>query len=140
MMKICLLYLTFLLGTAAQAQDVFIVVNVKSKIISLSSEELRDIYLGRKTFFSDNIFVRPIRLTNENEATKLFLDRYIKKTVMQYIGYWRSRLFAGEGTPPEVFNNEEQLLEHVGKVEDSIGYSGRKTDSSNLRFIEIKNE
>ena len=88
---------------------------------TVSAKELQEMFLGKRFQWSNNSAVHPATV-KEAKLHEAFLERYIKKSPSQWITHWKRMVFTGNGTPPEQFVSEQELLEYVTKTSGAIGY------------------
>ena len=77
---------------------------------SLTSEDVKQIFLGRKTRWHDDSTITFV-LFNDNTATPIFLKEYVKKTPFQYKNFWKKQVFTGKGRMPKSFKHPEDVIE-----------------------------
>ncbi len=133
----------FFITTVSSYADILIVCNSRVVDTTLSKNDIKDIFLGKKTKWSDKTKVHFATL-NDEDVHKLFLKKYIKKTASQYRNYWKQLIFTGKGKAPKKFDSVEKMLKHIAVTDGSIGYiSTRSTAilgafSSSIQTINVK--
>jgi ABC-type phosphate transport system substrate-binding protein len=122
---------------AANAQTMVVIVNKEVPAESLSADELKLIYLGKKTFWSNN---KKIELSVHQEGTvhEKFLKKYLGKTPEQFRNYWNKILYTGKGIPPTPFKTEKEVVEYVEKTEGAVGYVSAGTARDGVKTVSIK--
>ena len=103
------------------ASDFSIIANKNVPEKSLTKEEIKAIYLGKKTKWSDNSPVR-FYLIRSPKAQMSFLEAYVGKTPEQFENYWMQNVFTGKGVMPDMFENSSELQEAVEKNSGAIGF------------------
>jgi ABC-type phosphate transport system substrate-binding protein len=123
-MKTRSLILTIVLAfiaTAASAAEVAVIANPGNPVAVLSEQDAKNIYLGKKTTWSDGTPV--VIYTQANPAvTEAFAQAVLKKSAQQFELHWRKALFTGQGTPPQEVKDSEQMKKQVAAQRGAIGY------------------
>ena len=123
--------------SAHAAADVLTVVNDSVPEESLSADAVQEIFLGRKTRWSDGQKIVPATL-KQGQAHEDFLKGYIRKTPHQFRDYWRRLVFTGRGSAPDVFDFPEDLVEFVKKTPGAIGYLPASLYQYQLKSLAIE--
>jgi len=112
-------------GAAAQhaRQSVTFVVSARSTVHDLSAAELRRIFLGQTSRWSNrHRIVVCLRPTDSPEG-RIMLDRVARMSDIDYSQNWIGAVFRGAAaTAPAVFPSREALLETVANNPDAIGF------------------
>jgi len=88
---------------------------------SISANDIRNIFLGKKTQWDDNQRIRFVLLT-EKKFYRMFLAKYVGKTLYQYRNYWRKKVFTGTGMMPIMVKDSSQIIEYVQRTKGSISF------------------
>lgn len=116
-----------LLGTAglfpamAYTGDVVIICNESVTADTLSSRDIKNIFLGKNTRWEDGQKITFVMLTGD-DTHDAFLKLYVGKTSSQFNTYWKKKAFTGKGRIPESFGTPEELIDYVMKTPGAIGY------------------
>ena len=130
----------FSVSHAADAKDdVVIIVNKNVADKSISKKDLKDIFLNKKSKWSNGKKVIPVTLKS-GDIHKSFLKNYVSKTASQFSKYWKKLVFTGKAKAPKTFKNEKEMLAYVAKTPGAIGYVSSKTakDSKVVNTIAVK--
>jgi len=120
----------------AFAENVIIICHPDVPENSLNKNDIKNIFLGKKTEWGDNkkiIFV----VLKENETHETFLKEYVEKTSFQYLNYWKKQVFTGKGKPPKSFDTENELIDYVANTEGAIGYVSAGIEKKNVKVISV---
>jgi len=117
---ILLLGLIVLLPLTAQ-NSYTIIVNKSAQNETLTRSNLENIFLGKKSRWSDGTKIKPVNL-KEGETYRAFIKEVVRKSTNAYMNYWRKMIFTGKGVMPVSFQDEEELINYVGRTEGAIGY------------------
>ena len=108
-------------ATMAQAQDVVLVVSRQGEDTSLSEQEIKDIYLGKKASWSDGTAI--VLTVQEGALQGSFLSAFVGKTESQFSIFWKKQVFSGKGVEPKAFASQDELLKFVGSTKGAVGYA-----------------
>ena len=99
-----------------------IVVSDDVDITQLSKSDLENIFLGRKTLWSNGKRIK-IGLCSENsKKLNQFLIENIGQNKRRFKKYWLKKVFAGYGRAPKIFDNNDKALKFIKEQENSIAY------------------
>jgi len=117
--------------------DLVIICNKSVVESKLSKQELINIYLGKKTTWSDK---KKIIFITQNNAviSEQFLNEYINMIAAQYSSYWLEKVFTGQASPPKSFASDREMIQFITKTEGAIGYVSSSEGLSNVKLVEIE--
>jgi ABC-type phosphate transport system substrate-binding protein len=116
-----LLAIILLIPNMVIAGDIVIICNKSVAESNLSKQDLKNIYLGKKTTWSDNKKIVFVTQDNSNVSDQ-FLSEYVNKSSAQFSSYWKEKIFTGQGTPPKSFASDKEMIQFVTQTEGAIGY------------------
>lgn len=119
------------------AGDVMFIGNPSVPASELSSNDIKNIFLGSKITWSDGsevIFV----IQKKSTCHKLFLEKYIGKTPGQFSDYWRKLIFTGKGLAPLEKDSDQEIIKFVSQTEGAIGYVSPDSGRDNVKIISVK--
>ncbi len=120
-----MLLLTFIAcWSAACAQDVVLVANKEVQISEIKDADLRAIFMGNKTRFSDGSHAVPVILKG-GPIHEVFLQNHLGESPADFQAQWRKAVFTGQGAMPRAFDSESALIEYVAATPGAIGYVSR---------------
>jgi ABC-type phosphate transport system substrate-binding protein len=104
---------------------------------SLSKEDVKAIFLGDKTTWSDG---KPIKIVvlEEGAAHKAFLQEVVGKTPAQFDSYWKKLVFTGKAAAPKSFSDAGQLVDYVSKQAGTIGYAESGAAGSSVKTLKVE--
>ena len=109
-----LLVVLLVTGSAsAAAASAVVVVNERNEANSVSAEQLRQLLLGRQSFWGGNVRVVTAAMPLTDPAMAAFCTEILRKSPDQFQSYWRSRIFSGEGGAPRTFARAEDAVAFV---------------------------
>jgi len=107
---------------AASAQ-VAVVANNSVPLTSVDETSLLDLYTGEVKMWNDGGTVVLLDLKPKSAVKELFYS-YLGMRPSRMKSIWMKNMLAGEGDPPQGFDTENALLEHVASTPGAIGYVG----------------
>lgn len=116
-----LLVFAHILTSSAAWAGIVVIVNPSVIETTVTPQDLKLIYLGKKIKWQGGQKIRPVRLL-KGDAHAEFIEKYVGKTPASYIEYWRQAFITGSGIPPKVMLSEKQVILWVANNEGAIGY------------------
>lgn len=113
------------LALQVQAETV-VITNARNTDISLSSEQVLKIFMGRVTRFPNGAMAQPIDQP-DGPVRDLFYHSLTGKSAAQIKTYWSRQMFTGLGQPPQQAASAEEVLKLVGQDPTLIGYVERES-------------
>lgn len=120
---------------SASVGDVLIIANKNLPGTSISKEDIKDIFIGKKTNW-ENEKITFVTL-EEGETHKQFLQNYVKRTPAQYSRFWKKQIFTGKGRKPRSFKTEEGLIDYVAGTDGAIGYISTESVTGKVKVMSI---
>lgn len=122
---------------ALPAADFKVVANQSVGAASVSSDELKAVFLGTKTSLGDGSHVAPV-LEKSGAAHEAFLKDCVGKSEAALNTYYRSLVFTGKGSMPKTVGSDADVLEYVAKTKGAIGYVASSTSPSGVKVLDVK--
>jgi ABC-type phosphate transport system substrate-binding protein len=120
--------------SAAGAQDVVLVANKGVQIFQITNADLRAIFLGTKTRFSDGSHAVPVTLKG-GAVHEVFLKNYVGEGPEEFRAQWRKLMFTGQGAMPRAFDSESSLIEYVAATPGAVGYVSRISSQDHVKLL-----
>lgn len=120
----------------ARAQDVLIVANKSVTVSQVKENELRDLFTGARSKFSDGSRAVPVILKG-GPTHEVFLHRHVGDTPDEFRMRWRKAVFTGQGSLLKEFSTEAALLDYVAATPGAIGYVSRVLDPSAVKVLNV---
>jgi ABC-type phosphate transport system substrate-binding protein len=111
----------FMFFLNAAFAEILIIANKDVSETSLSPQEIREIFLGKRVLWSDNSRIR-FAASGDPKIHELFLEQYIRLSQADWKTYWKRMVFTGRGLPPQMIPTEAEIIEFVSKTKGSVGY------------------
>ncbi len=119
------------------AADVQIVANKNVPISSITSDMLKDVFLGKKNTWDNGAKIDFVTL-DSGDTHNAFLQTYIQKSAIQFNNYWKQQVFTGKGQMPKTFNSDKAMTDYVSGSNGAIGYVSGSTDTGSVKTINVK--
>lgn len=129
--------LFLLIPAVVIAAEFTVIANKSVPSDRLTKDEIKAIYLGKKTKWSDGKTIRYF-LIKSPKSQRLFLDAYLEKTPEQYESYWMQNVFTGKGEMPDMLENSKLMTEAVARASGSIGFTLEFTPNDNIKIINVE--
>ncbi len=126
------------LSCFAASAEVLIVVSAEAPFSRLTSSDLRDIYLGRRTQIANGIHVVPLDQSEGAAARSEFYTRYTGQTPAQIKAHWARQIFTGRGEPPQALSNNHAVVERLVGDTKALGYIDHSFLDDRLRVVAIE--
>lgn len=124
-------------ANAAWGAEVKIIANPSVGATSVTSDELRGVFLATKSSLSDGSHVEPV-LLKSGAVHDAFLRDYVGKTDSALETYYRSLVFTGKGSMPKAFATDAQVVSYVEKTKGAIGYVSAGASTGGAKVIDVK--
>lgn len=128
-----------LLGSAVggRATDFRVIANQSVPVSSLSSDDLKNIFLGTKTALQDGSHVEPA-LLQSGAVHEAFARQLIGKTGFALEAYYRSLVFTGRGLMPKTLSSDADMVRHVAKTRGAVGYVSAETSLTGVKALGVE--
>ncbi|MBU0965542.1 MAG: substrate-binding domain-containing protein [Proteobacteria bacterium] len=135
--RFVLICLLVLLPTAVAAADFAVVVNKENPVEILDRDEVKKIFLGRKTFWPNGQGIDVV-LQEEGEVHQSFVLEILHKSPRQFQMYWKLALFSGTGIPPKQQSDDQAVKAAVSADPKMIGYIDIRQLDDTIKKILLK--
>ena len=129
--------LVFLGCICSYGADIKIIANPSVSASSVSSEEIKGVFLGTRTSLADGSHVEPV-VAKGGAAHEFFLRTYLGKTNAALETYYRSLVFTGKGSMPKTLATDSEVTAYVGKTKGAIGYVSAETSTTGVKVLDVK--
>ena len=120
----------------AFADEVVLVVNSQNPVVSVTPQEAKNIFLGKKNDWSNGRHILPI-LQENTDITEEFTLAVMKRSVQQFKLYWRKMVFSGKSTPIVQVKNSQQLKKMLAENPGGIGYMLESELDSSIKRLAV---
>jgi ABC-type phosphate transport system substrate-binding protein len=134
-----LLVLIVLVGLSNTfAQSFKVIVNNDNAVTSLTTKEVSDFLLKKKTKWSSGIAAAPVDLSSSSQVRAAFSQQIHGKNTAAIRSYWQQAAFAGTGTAPAEKQTDTEVVEFVKKNPGAIGYVSSSANTSGVKIVSIQ--
>ena len=119
------------------AADLVLVASKNVPDSSLTREEVKSIFVGQKTEWSDRSKITFV-VFKKSEEMKSFMKVYVGKTPFQFNNYWKHQVFTGNGFFPRVFESEKELLDFVATNKGVVSYVSEDAPIDNVKVLTVR--
>lgn len=130
-----LIIVTF--ASSAVADGLALIVNRDNPVTALRLEEVRLIFLGKKSTWQNGRNIVPIIQENSRVHSQ-FSQELIAKTPQQFTMYWKKQLFTGTGIPPRTVKSDGEVKAFVAAKSGAIGYIAESSLDETVKKMEVK--
>ncbi|EKD97469.1 MAG: hypothetical protein ACD_23C00907G0002 [uncultured bacterium] len=116
-----LLLIFGILWTAPGQAGLLIIASPQIPDITVSAEQLADIYLLKKVFWADKTYVVPVNREASSPIREKFSAAIFKFPPQELAEYWNRLRFQGN-LPPLIQTSDQAVLGFVRSVPGAIGY------------------
>jgi ABC-type phosphate transport system substrate-binding protein len=120
--KLALVVTLALAAGPALAEPVAIVVNRENPKSSLTTEELKSIYLGRRTEWPDGTRTVPIDQAPSAPGRAAFLDAVLGMSKAHFAEHWVDQQVRGNGSAPKVAASPAAAVKLVARVKGAVAF------------------
>jgi len=122
----------------AQDEDFRVVANPSVPDPDISQQSLRQIFLKRKTRWSDGSRVLPVDQELERPVRSSFSQGVLGRSADAMQTYWQAQIFSGRALPPTVLDDDQDVLDYVSSTVGAVGYvSARAGIPSGVKVLEV---
>jgi hypothetical protein len=137
-LHLTILGIGLILGMATAHGDVVAVVSDRSTVVSLSKNQLVDIFLGRGARFPDGNQAVPIDQAEGTAARDEFYTRFAGKTAAQIKAHWSKIIFTGRGQPPRAVSNSAEIKKLLALNPNGIAYIEQSAVDDGVKVVRIE--
>nr|CBX29527.1 hypothetical protein N47_J05080 [uncultured Desulfobacterium sp.] len=123
--------------STVSAAEVRIIANKNVPVSSISSDMLKDIFLGKKNTWDNGMKIE-FATRDPGDLQNNFLKTYLQKSPVQYSNYWKQQVFTGKGQLPKAFDSDKAMLDYVASMNGAIGSVSDSADTGSVKVITVK--
>jgi ABC-type phosphate transport system substrate-binding protein len=125
---------TSLVGQPSRTEGRVAVIVHPERSMTLSQEEIAQIYLRRKRFWSEGAVIVPLNLPSQAPLREHFSQLILKQTEPRLADYWNRLYFAGI-LPPATLASTEAVRRYVASDPNAIGYVPAAEVDESVRVV-----
>jgi ABC-type phosphate transport system substrate-binding protein len=120
--------------SAKARADISIIVN-PSNGVSLSQEEIKNIFLSKKNRFPNNEPAKPVDQQDSRPIRKEFYSKLVGMDDNDLRAYWSVLIFTGNASPPKVMNDDEAVKTFIKNNPAGLGYIDSKSVDVSIKVV-----
>jgi TonB family protein len=120
----------------ARAGNVKVIANSSVTADTISTGELKRVFLEEKNSLADGTHVEPV-LEKNGPVHKAFLQEYLGTTDDDLQNYYRVLVFTGRGSMPKELGSDAEVVAYVAKTKGAIGYVSTGASVEGVRTLTI---
>lgn len=129
--------LTSILFVHLDVQAVSVISHSDSTPVQISKQQLKAIYMGQKTQWSNGLSVKIFVLNNRNKTHQKFVQDLLGMYPYQFNRRWQKLAFSGFAVKPTEVNSYQEMLNIVASTPGSIGYVNKKTATQGVSYAAL---
>lgn len=123
--------------SSALAAEYIVVVHPDNPVNSLTPQEAKRIFLGKKMKWADDEPITIVMNTND-EIHEKFTRTILHKSPIQLSVYWKKILYSGTGMLPLAVKDDEAVKSYIGFHTHAIGYISEDSMDKQVKKVEIQ--
>ena len=123
-------------ASPASAADFKVVANPSVKASEISSDDLKDVFLGNRTSLPGGGQIEPV-LARAGSAHEAFL-KDLGKTDSALSAYYRRLVFTGKASMPKICASDADVIAYVAKTKGAIGYVSAEAKAPGTKTLGVK--
>jgi ABC-type phosphate transport system substrate-binding protein len=128
-------------GATSTGRAFFVVVHRKNKTTALDKKALTQVFLKKRTQWSDDSVILPVDQSKSSAVREQFSEEVLGRSVAAVRAYWNQLVFSGRGVPPPELGSDEEVLRYVGQHAGAIGYVSAASDvdaATNVKIVQVR--
>jgi len=118
------------------ASDVKIIGNVSVKADSISTSELKSVFLLQRRTLKDGSPVVPV-LEKSGTTHEAFLRQYLDRGSEEIRTYYQGLVFTGKGSMPKQLNSDAEVVAYVSRTRGAIGYVSGDASTEGVKVLVV---
>jgi len=117
--------------------EVAIIANLANPESSLSANEAKKIFLGKRASFPSGSWVTPVDLSKGSATRDIFYKKLATKNSAQMSAYWSKLIFSGKATPPKELPDDVSVKAWIANNKDGLGYINIDSVDTSIKVLLI---
>jgi len=118
------------------ASDVKIIGNISVKADSISTSELKSVFLLQRRTLKDGSAVVPV-LEKSGTTHEAFLRQYLDRGSEEIRTYYQGLVFTGKGSMPKELNSDAEVVAYVTRTKGAIGYVSGVASTEGVKVLAV---
>jgi hypothetical protein len=115
--------------------DLVVVVNARSGVEHLTTDDVINIFMGRYRQLPSGIAALPIDQPETMPEKARFYRLLVNKELPEINAYWARLIFSGKTLPPQQARNAAEVMDWLTKKRGAIGYIERSQVDSRVKIV-----
>lgn len=115
--------------------EVLVVTSAKSRLSTMSRDQVSDVFLGKVVSLPDGSSSTLIDQPASSPLREEFYMKVSNKTAAQAKAHWAKLYFTGRAVPPYQGRDEAEVKELVGSIPGAIGYIERSELDASVKVL-----
>jgi ABC-type phosphate transport system substrate-binding protein len=121
---------------AKSGGGVVVIANESVAASSVSKGEISQYFLGKALNWKGGGRVN-LAVLSGGADHETFCKDYVGKTAQQFDAYWKKLVFTGQGTPPEKFADDAEMVRYVSETKGAIGYVSVGASTDGVKVLTV---
>lgn len=131
----CCAIAALLLAPCSLFAGILVVTGVNSPSLTLSKDQVSDVFLGRVLALPDGRSARPVDQPESNPLRDEFYQKVANKSAAEIKAQWAKLYFTGRGVPPIEGRSSDDVKRIVNSTPNAIGYIDQSALDSSVKVI-----
>jgi TonB family protein len=128
--------LTIFAAVDSVASDVKVIANSSVKADTISTGEIKEVFLEEKLSLADGTHVEPV-LEKGGAAHAAFLQEYLGMNEQDLHVYYQTLVFTGKGFIPKAFGSDAEVVAYIARTRGAIGYVSGAANAEGVKILAI---
>ena len=115
--------------------EVLVVTAADNPTITLSKNQISDVFLGKVTALPDGTSVTPVDQPESNPLRDEFYLKVANKSAAQAKALWAKLYFTGRGLPPREGRDSGEVKKILNSTHGAIGYIDQSSLDSSVKVL-----
>jgi ABC-type phosphate transport system substrate-binding protein len=124
-------------GASADA-PLYVIVNAKNPATKVDREVISDLFLKKRTRWSDDLSAQPVDLVQKSDTRAKFSRIVLGRDVASVRRYWAKLVFSGRGVPPPELPTDADVIKYVAEHAGGVGYVSSASTVVGVKVVEVK--
>lgn len=131
----CSAFAALLLLPLSLLAEVLVVAGINNPSITLSKNQISDVFLGKVTSLPDGSSVTLVDQPESNPLRDEFYLKVANKSAAQAKAHWAKLYFTGRGVPPREGKDSSDVKKILNSTHGAIGYIDQSSLDSSVKVL-----
>jgi ABC-type phosphate transport system substrate-binding protein len=120
---------------AAMAEEIAVIVNPKNASVSITADQVEQIFLGKTSSLPGGGNANPVDQTDGSPIRDGFYQKATGKSTAQVKAIWSRLIFSGKSTPPKTLASSAEVKKLVASDPNAIGYIEKSAADASVKVV-----